>query len=365
MHRTVRFVSLAALATLLAVPARAGEETPDPVHHPVVQKKVGFYATFLPPGYGDEANAEKRWPVCVLLGETRLPEEGAAQLADTLGREGVIYVVPRPAHETTGFAGGLRGGGGPAPGRTWSTRPDAPEDVDRAEVEKLAPERLFADFVAECVKDVRARERADDRPAVIVGWGEGARLAHRTAAAHPDVFRAYFAYAGWYRDLLGDDAAAAALKEHGVFPVLVHMQGDARVESRDTRDLAAFLAERGVDHSVSIFAGGGHGFTSKVTRAAQEFVAGRCRGEKLPPLKGELVVTAVADGSEADWLGLNPGDVITSYNGHAVANRDDLAAAMTSVPQGQDRIPITFVHEGEKIEDVVGPGPLGAECVDR
>ena len=367
VSRFVRVAALLALLTVLGLPARAADDPPGPAHHAVVQKKVGFYAVYLPPGYDAEENREVRWPVCVLLNDAGETEADAAAFAETLGRRGVIYVAPRAAHEALFVR---RGGGG---GFGWSVWPRYPESwgpigsegFPREEIERLKVERLFTDFVADCLADVRERYRVEDRRAVVLGGGEGAMLAHLFAIHRPELVREYFAYAGWYRPTIQDDVAAVTLKKHGVRPVLAHCNGDPRVEARETRDLSSYLTEHGVDHDALIFPGGSHSWTTRATRAAQEFVASRCRGEELPPLRGELVVTAVAPGSPAADLGLLPGDVITSYNGRPLANRDDLVAAMASVVTGQDEVPVTWTRDDRERETTARPGPLGAMLVDR
>ena len=76
----------------------AAEKRVDPVHHALVQKKVGFYAVYLPPDYAEEANAERTWPVCLILHGHGSTETGHGSLSNSFGREGVIYVAPRAAH---------------------------------------------------------------------------------------------------------------------------------------------------------------------------------------------------------------------------------------------------------------------------
>jgi hypothetical protein len=66
--------------------APAKEETAkpvDPVHHALVQKKVGFCAVYLPPECADEANAEQTWPVCLILHGHGSTETGHGGLSNT------------------------------------------------------------------------------------------------------------------------------------------------------------------------------------------------------------------------------------------------------------------------------------------
>ena len=129
--------------------------------------------------------------------------------------------------------------------------------------------------------------------------------------------------------------------------------------------LSAYLAAREVEHDLMVFPGSSHDFTSKVTRAAREFVADRCRGEELPPLIGEVVVTAVLEGSPAAEAGLRAGDVLLCYNGRTVKTRDDYSQAQSTLVWGQEEAVITWRRGELEIDATVAVGRLGLTLEDR
>jgi predicted esterase len=359
-------ILLTVLLALTVAPAVADEAAPDPATHALVQQKVGFYDVYLPADYAAPEAREKRWPVCVLLHDRGSSEAEFRGLTTELGRRGVIYLAPRAPHSATAGFRGARGPGWSA----WPTFPRAWGDwssdrFPRAEIESMKIARMYTDWIAKCVADVRERYRVDDRRVVVLGHGEGGAYAHLLAVHRPELVRAYFAYAGYYHTTTEDDIAALTLKKHDIHPVLVHCEGDPAAEARETRDLDRYLTERKVKHDCRIFPGGSHAFTSAVTRAAQEFVASWCRGEELPPLAGELVVTEVADGSPAAKAGLKAGDVLTSYNAVPLKNRDDLVGAASSVVAGQREVVITWRRGKEEQQAKVPAGPLGLGLADR
>lgn len=370
MKRMFALALVPALLLLSAVPLVDAEEeaespAADPVHHALVQKKVGFYAVYLPPDYHDEANAERDWPVCVILHGHGSSETGHGSLSESFGRDGVIYVAPRAAHiHKELLEEGRRGY------TAWPTYPDSwgewdSEDFPREEAEKLQVDRLYTDWIADCLSDARVRYRVDDRRAVVVGHSQGAMFAHTFALHRPELVRAYYAYAGSYDGSLEDDVAALTHKKHDIHAVLTHCEDDPVVGVEGTRNLAEYFKEHEVSHEVLIQPGGHHGFTSKIMRAAQEFVAKWCRGEELPPLKGELVVTGVVEDSQAEEIGLKEGDVITSYNGKAVTNMDDLLAAMNAADEGADGITIKWRSGETEKSAEVNAGRLGVNLADR
>ena len=90
-------IPLALACLLAALPAAAQEAKPaDPVHHALVQKKVGFYAVYLPPDYDAAAAAERRHPVCVILHGSGSTETGHGALSNRFGRENVMKATVKP-----------------------------------------------------------------------------------------------------------------------------------------------------------------------------------------------------------------------------------------------------------------------------
>jgi predicted esterase len=361
---------LPAALVVLSTTQSVAEDPPaalDPIHHALVQKKVGFYAVYLPPDYNAEPNKEKTWPVCIILHGSGSTETGHGALSATFGRKGIIYLAPRAPHthfdvvKQSGNAG-------------YTAWPDYPESwgaqesdtFPKDEIEKLEAARLYTDWIADCLADVRKRYRTDGERAVIVGHSQGAEFAHTFALHRPELVRAYFAYAGFYDYSLQDDIAAQTLKKHKIHAHLAHCEGDAVVNVTGTNKLSEYLKKHEVAHDLLIVPGGSHRFTSKTSRAASEFVAKWCRGEQLPPLEGKLVVTTVVADSQAAQAGLKEGDVLTSYNGQAIKNLDDLQDAMAGVEQDStEDIEIVWKRGEEEMKAKVKPGRLGVMLADR
>jgi predicted esterase len=340
---------------------------PDPIHHGLIQKKVGFYAVYLPPDYNTEANKEKSWPVCTILHGSGSTETGHGALSGTFGRDGVIYLAPRAPHTHFGV---VKESGNP--GYTaWPDNPPAwgefgsdtfPSDA----VSQLQVERLYTDWIADCLGDLRKRYRTDGKRATVVGHSQGAAFAHLFALHRPELVQAYFAYAGYFEDTLEDDIAAQTLKKHKVYPSIAHCEGDAVVKASLSHDLSEYLKKHEVPHDVLIMPKGSHRFTSKTSRAASEFVAKWCRGKELPPLEGKLVVTSVVADSQAAGAGLKEGDVLTSYNGQAIKDLDDLQDAMAGVEQdATEDIQIVWKRGEDEMKAKIKPGRLGVMLADR
>jgi predicted esterase len=338
----------------------------EPRHHALPQTQVGFYAVYLPPGYDEASSAATRYPLCLILHGSGSTETAHGDLANAVGREGVIYVAPRAPYPNHGVFFEDK-----KPGWTaWPQWPEAwgPPDgpaFPSADVEKLAVERLYTDFIASCVADARRRYRADPKAAVLVGHSQGAAFAHLFALHRPELVRAYFAYAGYYEGTTKDEFAAFTLKKFGIAPSIAHCEGDAVVPVAQARDLHADLTKHDVPHEALLLPGGDHGLVSKILRAAHAFVARHCRGEELPPLEGKLEVIQVEPSSQAARAGLQVGDLLTSYAGKPLAEADDLRAAIAGLAAGTDPVRLVWRRGEQEHEASVLPGRLGVGLADR
>jgi predicted esterase len=336
------------------------EEKPstiDPVHHALIQRRVGMYAVYLPPDYHD--HEDRTWPVCVILHGHGSTETGHGGLSNSFGRDGVIYVAPRAPYMHKGLIEQSRTG--------YTAWPTYTEGMDAgAENERLEVSRLYTDWIAACVADVRERYRADDQRVVVVGHSQGAMYSLTLALQRPELVRAHFAYAGYYWGVLEDDIAAQTLKKHDIYTFVSHCDGDPVVNSESAHALVEYLKEHEVPHDSLFVEAEVHGFTSAIMRAGQEFVALWCRGEELPPLKGELVVAMVVEDSVAAGAGIRAGDVLTAYDGHALSNLDDLQAAVAKAEsEGKESVEITWRRGDTAMKASVKSGRLGVILLDR
>jgi len=76
----------------------------------------------------------------------------------------------------------------------------------------------------------------------------------------------------------------------------------------------------------------------------------------LPDASGALV-SSVVDGSPAMKAGVRPGDVITEYNGRAIARADGLPPAVAQTPVGRE-VPLTVIREGKTLRLTAKIGQL-------
>lgn len=270
----------AASAASAAAPAPVPPPLPTGLeYHALVQEKVGFYATLLPPGYKDASQRSKRFPVVVILHGSGSTELKHGQLAETFGREGVIYVLPRApnVHEEV-FSETKE------PGWTaWPTYPKSwgefgSSTFPKSEMAAIDVSRLYLDWIRDCVEDARKRYRTDGRRVVVVGHSQGAAFAHYLAVAYPDLVKAYFAYAGYYDQPPKDLDIAKLFKARHVTPFIAHHEADATVKVEKTRALLDYFRQNGVEHTGLVLPAGDHRMSERIKDEARRFIdAHSCR----------------------------------------------------------------------------------------
>ncbi len=259
------------------------ESLQDVEHHALVQKKVGFYAVFLPHEY---SKSTKHYPLVVILHGSGSNEVRHGSLANDFGREQAIYVAPRaphPHHEVFAEFG--------TPGWTaWPTYPekwgkwDSP-GFPKDRVKDVDAGRLYVEWIASVIEDVRRQYRVTNAKAVLYGHSQGAAFAHQFAVQRPELVRAYFAFAGYYGDTTDNpelDAPAIALKKHGVHIMLAHHELDDVVKVEQTRLLSGYLKRHGVEHVANLLPAGSHLGGPEVKRLAAEFIRSECQRDRDP-----------------------------------------------------------------------------------
>lgn len=270
-------------------PAPPTSATPVPVglerltYHALPQTHLGFYAVLTPPGYDAPENATRRYPVVVILHGKGSNEVVHGSLADDIGRDGVIYVLPRAPHPSPEqFAAGKEGY------TAWPSYPaqwgeyGSPE-FPQAEVERLQVHKFYTRWIAESLLDARQRYRVTASRAVVVGHSQGATFAHLFAADYPALVKAYAAYAGPSRlTLQSSDGKRqmASLRNAAVTPLLIHHEADTVVDVANTKQLDAMMTEHGVKHTTHILPGGTHATDPEVRRLLRAFTREQCCGKE-------------------------------------------------------------------------------------
>ena len=239
--------------------------------HALDQTNVGFYGVFLPDGYDDDPNAERRYPLCIVLhGQGSTETKLAERIFPAMRLPHVLYVAPRAPHPHeevfTGGEPGFR-----AWPMAWSQWGEA--GFPREDVEAMDVPRLYTHWIERCVDDVRRRYRVDAHRLMVVGHSEGATYAHAFSAHHPELVARYFAYAGGPFDFtLTDETCAESFKAHHVLPLIAHNRRDPDNKVEGSEELAAYLESHGVVHETYFPDDEAHRFTEKVLERGRVFM---------------------------------------------------------------------------------------------
>jgi len=268
----------------------APKEPPAGTHfHALPQTQLGIYAVMLPPDYDAPANRDKTYPLVLIVHGHGSTEIRHGQLADTFGRKDVIYLAPRAPypHERVFIELDTPG---------WTAMPTVPEqlwEIDEDHPDYIDVDRLYTDWIFSTIQDVRRRYRVSDQRLVIYGHSQGATYAHLFALHHPELVKAYFAFAGYY-EFIKDKTpgeAAETLKRNDVFPSLLHNRLDPMVDVSETTRLAAYFEQYAVGHESLLSETGDHYLTDDERTRAATFIRDWCCGahasdkRTLPPLQ--------------------------------------------------------------------------------
>lgn len=270
-----------AAGSLALLPKAPGLESLN--YHALPQTHLGFYGVLTPPGYDAPENATRRYPVVVILHGSGSNEVVHGSLADDIGREDVIYVLPRAPHPSPEqFAAGKEGY------TAWPSYPAqwgdyGSPDFPREEVDKLQVHKFYTRWIADSLLDARLRYRVTAGRAVVVGHSQGATFAHLFAADYPALVKAYVAYAGPSRLAVKSPDGKrqmTSLRNAGVVPLLIHREADAVVDVTNTKLLDAMMTEQGVKHTTHVLPGGSHATDPEVRRLLRAFTREQCCGKE-------------------------------------------------------------------------------------
>lgn len=266
-------------AALERAASRGDDDAPTSFErHHVKIPAIGTYVAMLPPDY---AEGDADYPLVVILHGNGSTETQHGRLADSLGREGVIYVAPRAPYPNHGVFTGME-----RPGWTWR-----PEDASDEELGDLDPAGLYVASILAAVDDARARYRIRGEKIYVLGHSMGAFFAITTAALHPRRVASFFAYAGGIAPEL--QPFLPGLKEYGVRAYLAHGKADAVVSVALTEKAHEDLHALGVDVTTHLFDDQDHGIGPFVREAMRTWVDEVVR--KVRAAAPETVDTPPAD----------------------------------------------------------------------
>jgi len=279
----------------------APKELPADTHfHALPQTQLGIYAVFVPPDYDAPENRDKKYPLVLIIHGHGSTEIRHGQMADTFGRKDVVYLAPRAPYPHEEVFTKLD-----TPG--WTAMPTVPEqlwEIEEGDADYVDVDRLYMDWIASTIQDVRKRYRVSDQRIVIYGHSQGATYAHLFAVHHPELVKAYFAFAGYYSFIKDKTVGEGAeiLKQNDVFPSLLHNRPDPMVEVAETENLAAYFKQHGVRHESLISDAGDHYLTDDERKRATEFIRDWCCDahgadkRTLPPLGPQAASGAETSG---------------------------------------------------------------------
>jgi predicted esterase len=231
-------------AALERIRTRTASDGPrDFIRHFAPMTSRGTYIVMLPPDY---ATSTKDYPVCVILHGAGSSELGHGRLADTLGREGVIWVAVRaPFAWPTALPGGKPG---------FTAGPPEPIPQDDPNAREVVTD--YVNWVLTCVDEVQRQYRTRKGKVFLYGHSQGGNLANVVALLNPERVESYFAEApSLPNERYLTIANARRMKESGVRAFLLHGSEDNVVPLASSQKIDSVLTAAGVDHQLKIVAG--------------------------------------------------------------------------------------------------------------
>jgi len=194
----------------------------------------GSYIVMLPPDYG---SSKRDYPLVVILHGNGSTELGHGRLADSMGRDGVIYVAVRAPYPAFDIARNVRGEAFTA----WL--PDRIEGQDTDDIAR----HDYATWIVDVIKAARTEFRVAKDQTYIYGHSQGGHFAVLTALTHPGEIRGFLAEAGsavpehWYTA-----ERLAGIKQRKITAAFVHGLGDMTVAPKASEEAAARLRGAGI-----------------------------------------------------------------------------------------------------------------------
>lgn len=245
----------------------AAREPKGYVRHHAEMRSRGTYIVMLPPDYG---TSTRQYPICVILHGSGSSELAHGRLADTMGREGVIYVAPRAPYVHPDVVASASMG--------WDSRP--PERIDTSNPGYAAAPIDYVDWILTCVDDVQRRYRAQPGKVFVYGHSQGGAYANMVALTHPERVAAYYSQAASYPGpRFVNLENARAMKAQGVRVWLIHGTEDPVVPPNNTIMIDSVLTLAGVEHRLRMVPGD-HGFGGAIMPDILAWVDAVVRGKE-------------------------------------------------------------------------------------
>ncbi|MBU0509428.1 dienelactone hydrolase family protein [bacterium] len=219
--------------------------------HTCEQRRVGQYLVVLPTDY----DPNQRYPLVVLLHSYGSNPERFAEVTSFINTTDFIYAVPEAPYSVLD-----------ATGRTFShlrERGNFHEDEGSA--------RHTAEWIVSVADDMMKRYPIDGTRFSIIGFSQGAAMAHVTAAIFPERVTAYCAHGGYFVPQTITPERLAAEKTSGVRVLITHGKEDQAVSLDEGVYAYNLLKQAGVDVKLEIL-GGGHTFGPEVGRKVNEWL---------------------------------------------------------------------------------------------
>ena len=250
LHKAPGFVVLLARIARNARLSSAGY-----VSHSCTQVREGKYVGVLP----DEYDPGRRYPLVVLLhGHGQSPEEFAS-VSTLINPHDFIYVVPQGSYTAAG-----------TDGKGYSHLRELEDfSEDTASIDKAV------EWVLAVARDARARYPVADSTFMMVGFSQGAALAHLVAARHSALVTAYVAHGGYLVAHQFTNEQIQAEAERGVRILITHDSDDPAVDYAEAVYATGMFQHFKVNVEIKTLEKIGHKFTAEVGRLAGEWLQRR------------------------------------------------------------------------------------------
>jgi phospholipase/carboxylesterase len=194
--------------------------------HVCPQERWGQYLVVLPSDY----SPTKKYPLVILLHGFGMSPTTFAETAGLINSSDYIYAVPEGPYVAL-----------ESDGKGFShlrERDDFGEDPRSAE--------KTADWIVRVADDMAKRYPLDGTRFWVVGFSQGAAMAHIVAAVHPDRVAGYCAHGGYIVKDAFNDSQLAAEKEQNVKILITHGRDDKFVSFDEAAYSSAMLKHAGL-----------------------------------------------------------------------------------------------------------------------